>query len=71
MDIKILVESSLYVVVLLFDWRFLTIALPLLIVFPAIGNAIDEDGSGYVSVQETNRFFSKKPEGWSTPQWLA
>jgi hypothetical protein len=40
-------------------------------VYPAIGDAIDEDGSGYISVLETNRFFCSKPEGWTSPQWLA
>ncbi|EJD37198.1 hypothetical protein AURDEDRAFT_154414 [Auricularia subglabra TFB-10046 SS5] len=37
---------------------------------PAIGEAIDEDATGYLSVQEVNRFLDKKPPGWSTPQWL-
>jgi hypothetical protein len=43
----------------------------ILSVYPAIGDAIDEDGSGYISVHEANRFFSKKPKNWTTPEWLA
>ncbi|KAF8748370.1 hypothetical protein RHS01_10914 [Rhizoctonia solani] len=41
------------------------------VVYPAIGDAIDEDNSGYVSLHELNHFFSSKPHGWSVPQWLA
>jgi hypothetical protein len=41
------------------------------LVYPAIGDAVDEDGSGYVSVYEVNRFFRRKPEGWTSPQWIA
>ncbi|CAE6455212.1 unnamed protein product [Rhizoctonia solani] len=41
------------------------------IFYPAIGDAIDEDNSGYVSLHELNHFFSSKPHGWSVPQWLA
>lgn len=37
---------------------------------PAIGEAIDEDATGFLSVQEVNRFLSKKPTKWTTPQWL-
>lgn len=40
-------------------------------VYPAIGEAIDDDGSGFVSVYEVNKFLRAIPEGWSTPQWLA
>lgn len=40
-------------------------------VHPAIGDAIDEDASGYVSVYEANRFFRRKPENWDTPEWIA
>lgn len=39
--------------------------------YPAIGEAIDDDGSGFVSVYEVNKFLRAIPEGWSTPQWLA
>lgn len=39
-------------------------------VYPAIGDAIDEDGSGFLSVYEVNRFFRAKPEGWSSPEWM-
>ncbi|KAG8737624.1 hypothetical protein FRC10_008026 [Ceratobasidium sp. 414] len=41
------------------------------IFYPAIGDAIDEDSSGFVSLHELNRFFDPRPQGWSTPQWLA
>lgn len=41
------------------------------IFYPAIGDAIDEDTSGYVSLHELNHFFDSKPPGWSVPQWLA
>ncbi|KAG9078847.1 hypothetical protein FS749_009094 [Ceratobasidium sp. UAMH 11750] len=41
------------------------------IFYPAIGDAIDEDSSGFVSLHELNHFFDSKPQGWSTPQWLA
>ncbi|KAF8904575.1 hypothetical protein CPB85DRAFT_966104 [Mucidula mucida] len=37
---------------------------------PTIGDAIDEDGSGYVSVYEVNHFFKFCPEGWTPTQWL-
>jgi len=38
---------------------------------PAIGDAIDEDGSGFISVHEVNHFLKKIPEGWTVPQWFA
>ncbi|CAE6507501.1 unnamed protein product [Rhizoctonia solani] len=41
------------------------------IFYPAIGDAIDEDSSGYVSLHELNHFFDSKPQDWSVPQWLA
>ncbi|KII84964.1 hypothetical protein PLICRDRAFT_32178 [Plicaturopsis crispa FD-325 SS-3] len=37
----------------------------------AIADAIDADGSGYLSVHEVNRFLRALPTGWSIPQWLA
>ncbi|KAH7335133.1 hypothetical protein B0J17DRAFT_719692 [Rhizoctonia solani] len=39
--------------------------------YPAIGDAIDEDCSGYVSLHELNHFFDSRPQEWSIPQWLA
>jgi len=42
-----------------------------IICHPAIGDAIDEDGSGYLSVLEVDRFFQKKPKGWSSSGWIA
>ncbi|KAJ7596210.1 hypothetical protein C8J56DRAFT_396992 [Mycena floridula] len=38
---------------------------------PTIGDAIDEDGSGYISVHEVNHFFKSRPKKWSSSQWLA
>ncbi|KAI5119443.1 hypothetical protein M0805_008382 [Coniferiporia weirii] len=37
----------------------------------SIGDVIDDDSSGYISVEELNDFMRKKPEGWSVPQWIA
>lgn len=37
---------------------------------PAIGEAIDEDASGFLSIHEVNHFLTKKPEQYSTPTWL-
>ncbi|KAI3618139.1 hypothetical protein WG66_005569 [Moniliophthora roreri] len=38
---------------------------------PAIGDAIDDDGSGYVSVWEFNRFLRQKPKEWTVPELFA
>lgn len=38
---------------------------------PAIGDAIDEDGSGFISVHEVNHFLKKLPDSWTVPQWFA
>ncbi|KAI0251008.1 hypothetical protein BJV78DRAFT_1213669 [Lactifluus subvellereus] len=37
---------------------------------PAIGDAIDDDGSGYISIDEINDFMRRKPEKWTVPQWV-
>ncbi|KAF5376827.1 hypothetical protein D9757_008889 [Collybiopsis confluens] len=37
---------------------------------PAIGDAIDDDGSGYISVHEFNVFLKQKPPRWSPPEWF-
>jgi len=42
-----------------------------LAVYPAIGDAIDQDSSGYLSVIEVNHFFERKPQGWSSCEWIA
>jgi hypothetical protein len=42
-----------------------------LTVHPAIGDAIDGDSSGYLSVTEVDRFFQKKPKEWSSSEWIA
>ncbi|KAJ7694315.1 hypothetical protein B0H14DRAFT_3660348 [Mycena olivaceomarginata] len=33
--------------------------------------AVDDDGSGFVSVTEANNFALKRPKGWSLLQWVA
>ncbi|KAL0568231.1 hypothetical protein V5O48_013758 [Marasmius crinis-equi] len=33
--------------------------------------ALDEDGSSYITVSEVNTFTSSRPEGWSLPKWIA
>ena len=38
---------------------------------PAVGEAVDEDASGFVSLHEVNHFVSRKPENLSTPVWFA
>ncbi|KAG8774154.1 hypothetical protein FRC16_005181, partial [Serendipita sp. 398] len=37
---------------------------------PAIGDAIDEDGSGFISLYEVNSWLSARPPTWSVPEWL-
>lgn len=39
--------------------------------YPSISDAIDDDGSGYISVHEVNQFFKSRPKEWSAVQWLA
>ncbi|CAK5270111.1 unnamed protein product [Mycena citricolor] len=41
------------------------------IYYSNISDAIDDDGNGYISVQEVNRFFKARPDEFSAPQWLA
>ncbi|KAJ7203115.1 hypothetical protein GGX14DRAFT_570374 [Mycena pura] len=41
------------------------------IYYPNISDAIDDDGSGYISVHEVNHFFKSRPKEWSALQWLA
>ncbi|KAI0055964.1 hypothetical protein BV25DRAFT_1921375 [Artomyces pyxidatus] len=38
---------------------------------PSIGDAIDDDASGYISVEEINDFLRRKPATWTVPQWVA
>ncbi|CAE7142908.1 unnamed protein product [Rhizoctonia solani] len=42
-----------------------------IIFYPAIADAIDEDSSGYISLDELNNFFDSRPKGWTVTQWLA
>ncbi|KAG6908279.1 hypothetical protein DXG01_005485 [Tephrocybe rancida] len=37
----------------------------------AISEAIDDDGSGFITVQEVNDFTTSRPPKWSIFQWLA
>ncbi|KAJ7107160.1 hypothetical protein C8R43DRAFT_206377 [Mycena crocata] len=39
--------------------------------YPAIGEAIDEDASGFISIYEMNHFLQKKRHDMSTPNWFA
>ncbi|KAJ7083438.1 hypothetical protein C8R44DRAFT_822442 [Mycena epipterygia] len=39
--------------------------------YPNISDAIDDDGSGYISVHEVNHFFKSRPKEWSAVHWLA
>ncbi|KAJ6566634.1 hypothetical protein B0H19DRAFT_712564 [Mycena capillaripes] len=41
------------------------------IYYPNISDAIDDDGSGYISVHEVNHFFKSRPKEWSAVQWLS
>ncbi|KAJ7869924.1 hypothetical protein B0H14DRAFT_2726767 [Mycena olivaceomarginata] len=41
------------------------------IYYPNISDAIDDDGSGYISVHEVNHFFKSRPQEWSAVQWLS
>ncbi|KAJ7770007.1 hypothetical protein B0H16DRAFT_237565 [Mycena metata] len=41
------------------------------IYYPSISDAIDDDGSGYISVSEVNLFFKSRPKEWSAVEWLA
>ncbi|KAF5370541.1 hypothetical protein D9757_010124 [Collybiopsis confluens] len=33
--------------------------------------AIDDDGTGFISIKEVNTFVGFKPDGWSLPVWIA
>ncbi|GLB44990.1 hypothetical protein LshimejAT787_1900680 [Lyophyllum shimeji] len=33
--------------------------------------AVDDDGTGFVSVKEVNTFVAERPENWSLPHWIA
>ncbi|KAG6815782.1 hypothetical protein H0H87_011401 [Tephrocybe sp. NHM501043] len=37
----------------------------------AISESIDDDGSGFINIQEINAFTTMRPKGWSLLQWLA
>ncbi|KIJ51454.1 hypothetical protein M422DRAFT_776699, partial [Sphaerobolus stellatus SS14] len=41
------------------------------IFYPTMGDAIDDDCSGFVSVHEVDKFLKSRPSGWSVPQWIA
>lgn len=33
--------------------------------------AVDDDGTGYISIKEVNTFVEERPTGWSLPEWFA
>ncbi|KAF9553901.1 hypothetical protein CPC08DRAFT_767164 [Agrocybe pediades] len=33
--------------------------------------AVDDDGTGMISIKEVNVFVTSRPEGWSLPHWIA
>ncbi|KAG6839155.1 hypothetical protein C0991_005375, partial [Blastosporella zonata] len=39
--------------------------------FQPIAEAIDDDGSGYISIQEVNEFTKNRMKGTTVPEWLA
>lgn len=41
------------------------------LVHSAIGDAVDDDSSGFVSVYEANNFLFRRPSKWSVPEWFA
>ncbi|EIW74857.1 hypothetical protein CONPUDRAFT_169791 [Coniophora puteana RWD-64-598 SS2] len=38
---------------------------------PAVVDAMDGDGSGFISVDECNDFLQRRPPRWSVPQWFS
>ncbi|KAG9050085.1 hypothetical protein FS842_011409, partial [Serendipita sp. 407] len=49
-------------------WTLQYISLPRV---PAILEAFDDDGSGFINVVEVNEFTSSRPQDWSLVHWLA
>ncbi|KXN86242.1 hypothetical protein AN958_10320 [Leucoagaricus sp. SymC.cos] len=37
----------------------------------SILEAVDDDGTGYISIKEVNTFVEERPSGWSLPEWFA
>lgn len=37
----------------------------------SILEAVDDDGTGYISIKEVNTFVEERPAGWSLPEWFA
>ncbi|KAG6853160.1 hypothetical protein C0991_006448 [Blastosporella zonata] len=37
----------------------------------SILEAVDDDGTGFISVKEVNTFVAERPENWSLPHWIA
>ncbi|KAG6908712.1 hypothetical protein DXG01_003645, partial [Tephrocybe rancida] len=33
--------------------------------------AVDDDGTGFISIKEVNTFVAERPENWSLPHWIA
>lgn len=38
---------------------------------PALADALDDDGSGFIRISEVNEFTQGKPQGWTLLQWIA
>ncbi|TCD65608.1 hypothetical protein EIP91_002455 [Steccherinum ochraceum] len=38
--------------------------------YAGVGDAIDGDSSGFISVTELNDFLALRPQGWTVPEWL-
>lgn len=37
----------------------------------SILEAVDDDGTGFISIKEVNTFVEERPAGWSLPEWFA
>ncbi|KAF9444007.1 hypothetical protein P691DRAFT_712505 [Macrolepiota fuliginosa MF-IS2] len=37
----------------------------------SILEAVDDDGTGFISIKEVNTFIEERPVGWSLPEWFA
>ena len=37
----------------------------------SILEAVDDDGTGFISVKEVNTFVEERPAGWTLPEWFA
>lgn len=37
----------------------------------SILEAVDDDGTGFISIKEVNTFVEERPAGWTLPEWFA